>query len=153
MQSQITPEPEIQKVSFRLGKNHWSGYLGESMWATQLSSGIYRLENLPLYVDNISFEDTFIAKKVDGIMCFEKVLSRSGNSTYRFFRSKGIHQDIFAKYLNLFSKHGCGSICCGSVYSVNIPKDANLIQIHKLFEVGGDSGIWEFEVAHCGHFS
>lgn len=153
MYSPITPEPEVRLVSFRLGKNHWSGSKSESMWATPLSSGIYRLENLPLQVDNISFQDTFLAKKVDGIMCFQSVLSRSGNSTYRFFRSRDIHQDIFAKYLNLFSQHGCGSICFCSVYAVNIPKSVNIAQIHKLFEIGEAAGIWEFEVAHCGHFS
>src|SRR3990167_1767100 len=111
----------MQKVSFRLEKDHWSGSSGESVWAIRLSNCMYELQNLPLFIDNISYEDIFTVKKEDGILCFDKIFSRSGNSTYRLFRSDQIHQDIFAKYLNQLIKHGCGFICFGLVYAINIP--------------------------------
>ena len=143
---------EVKYVSFELGKDHWSGSSGESVWAVQLSNSTYQLQNLLFFVDNISYEDVFTVKKVDGILCFDKVFSRSGNSTYRLFRSPEVHQDIFAEYLNPLMKHGCGFEYSRLIYAINIPAVSDIIEIHKLFELGAQAGIWEFEVSHCGHF-
>ena len=55
----------------------------EQLWSWPTEGG-YRIDNIPFFVDGIACGDIVSAIKADkGWYCFDAVVARSGNSTYR----------------------------------------------------------------------
>jgi hypothetical protein len=57
----------------------------ERLWATPLSNGNFRIENIPFYVMGISSGDEVSSIEVNGEFIFSNLVKKSGNSTFRLF--------------------------------------------------------------------
>ena len=80
----------------------------ESLWGTKVEKLIYRIENVPFYVKGVSFDDLVLVGINDnGEFIFEKVLKKSGHSTYRIYLLKNNQQVNFEKYWKLLEMIGC----------------------------------------------
>ncbi|EDW4488198.1 DUF4265 domain-containing protein [Salmonella enterica subsp. enterica] len=92
----------------------------ESVWAEKLSSGNYRIKNIPFYTKDVSLDDVVSVKKgQDGELLFHRVVRHSGNSTLRvvFFEEIFTHR-VIRKLENM----GCSwENMSGSLYSINVP--------------------------------
>ena len=61
----------------------------ETLWAVALAKdGLYRLDNIPLYVKGVSSEDVILAEFKDGRLEFVQLVEPSTNSVYRVFVSE-----------------------------------------------------------------
>lgn len=74
------------KVWFKL-EDAWHDSATESLWASNLGDGLYRLENSPFYAFGVSFLDTVTAIERYGRLWFDKVVLRGGHSTYRIIKA------------------------------------------------------------------
>tara|TARA_R110002051_G_scaffold7041_1_gene33156 strand:+ start:10200 stop:10439 length:240 start_codon:yes stop_codon:yes gene_type:complete len=60
----------MDKVVFNLEPDAWHGHSTESLWATRLENGFYKVENSPFFVMGLAFEDIFETQIVDGMNFF-----------------------------------------------------------------------------------
>ncbi|WP_395685345.1 DUF4265 domain-containing protein [Caenimonas koreensis] len=72
------------KVLFRVPDEDGSAEV-ETLWAFELGSDRYRLDNLPFYAYGVSVADVVLAPFVveEGFPTFQRVLEKSGNRTIR----------------------------------------------------------------------
>jgi hypothetical protein len=96
----------------------------ETLWATDLGDGTYRLENTPWYAYGVSWLDIVEAKpEQDGLLKFSRVVSKSGNRTVRIRAD----EPFTTEWLNRLVALGAsfeGAI--GSYIGVNIPPETDL---------------------------
>jgi len=74
-----------RRIYFRLSK-HADGYpltSGETLWATAVGRGAYRIDNIPFFAIGVSLGDVIEAKAIDGLLTFVKVRKRGGHATLR----------------------------------------------------------------------
>lgn len=117
------------KVLFRVPNEDGSAEV-ETLWATDLGSDTYRLDNSPFYAYGVSWEDVVRAPfdSVAGFPVFHSVISKSGNRTVRVIfdppvaagnRSEEVLQGLVAI--------GCSYEGANTIYvSVNIPPGVDL---------------------------
>ncbi|WP_417741981.1 DUF4265 domain-containing protein [Salipiger sp.] len=84
----------MKKVIFDLGSDTWHGFSSESVWANNLGSGVYQLENSPFFAKGISFKDTVMTNQIAGRIQVVGLGSESGHSTYRILVSQGTHYHV-----------------------------------------------------------
>ncbi len=76
------------KIAFELQQDD-DGYPPdryETLWAVALEeSGLYRIDNIPLYVKGISSEDVVMAEPQEGRLQFVRLVRPSGNSVFRLY--------------------------------------------------------------------
>nr|WP_160250268.1 DUF4265 domain-containing protein [Mixta theicola] len=105
----------------------------ESLWAEKLTSGNYRIQNIPFYSKDVSFNDVISVKKgQDGECLFHKIVRYSGNSTLRviFFE-----KEVIEKVINKLVRLGCSwESMNDTFYSINVPHDSNLNKVIKYLE-------------------
>tara|TARA_X000001388_G_C2176201_1_gene101750 strand:- start:105 stop:566 length:462 start_codon:yes stop_codon:yes gene_type:complete len=150
-----TTDNQIQKVIFDLGSDTWHGFSIESVWATNLGSGVYQLENSPFFAKGISFKDTVMTSQVAGRIQVIGLGSESGHSTYRILVSQDKHDPLlFAKFWEPLERLGC-SYEHGDfgyqLYAVDVPETADIEIAYACLERGEQNGAWDFEEGHCGH--
>src|SRR6266851_3050117 len=81
---------QLVKVRFELDPNDWHGQSAESLWASHTecaSSDEYQILNSPFFKRGIGFNDIVkaVATDQERVFEFEKVIKRSGHSTYMLF--------------------------------------------------------------------
>ncbi len=144
----------MERVFFELEPDAWHGQSVESMWATKLDEHLYRIENSPFFVKGIAFEDVVKTKLLDGVMFFVKKATSSGGSNYRLLCKEGTDDTQFEHFWKPLEAVGCtyeqGDFGY-SMYSVDVPKKANIQQVFALLQDGIANDIWDFEEGHCGH--
>lgn len=105
----------------------------ESLWAEKLSSGNYKIKNIPFYAKEVSFNDVVSIRVEPGDeFLFHKIVRYSGNSTIRivFF-----DENVIKRSLNKLVKLGCSWECMNETfYSVNIPAGPSFKKVIKYLE-------------------
>lgn len=105
----------------------------ESLWAEKLSSGNYKVRNIPFYSKDVSLDDVVsIEHGQDGECLFHKVVRHSGNCTLRvvFFEKETI-----PRVINKLVKLGCSwEGMNGAFYSINISRRSNLNKVIEYLE-------------------
>ena len=144
----------MERVSFELEPDAWHGQSVESMWATKLDDHLYKIENSPFFVKGIAFEDVVKTKLLDGMISFVKTAISSGGSTYRILCKECTDETQFELFWKPLEVVGCkyeqGDFGY-RMYSVDVPKQANIQQVFALLQDGISNDIWDFEEGHCGH--
>jgi hypothetical protein len=88
------------------------------------------------------------------VISFVKTVTISGRSTYRIIPTNGVDDAIFQSYWEPLENEGC-SYEQGNfgydMYSVDVPKTANIQRVFALLENGETNDVWGFEEGHCGH--
>src|ERR1700754_1592303 len=73
------------KVRFELDSADWHGVTGERLWAAPADlPGTFELQNSPFHKQGVSYLDIVTAQPAEdsSTFNFERVVSRSGHSTY-----------------------------------------------------------------------
>ena len=136
------------KILFLLDEGDTENFCG-----TKVEKLIYRIENVPFYVKGVSFDDLVLVGINDnGEFIFEKVLKKSGHSTYRIYLLKNNQQVNFEKYWKLLEMIGCTyEKAFERFYSIDVPPSTNIYEAYNLLDVGEKAGVWEFEEGDCAH--
>lgn len=125
----IEPTEPNAKVLFRVPKED-GGADVETLWAYDLGSDKYKLDNLPYYAYGVSCDDVVLApfNEDEGFATFEKVVSKSGNRTVRIifdlpFESGNESEALINKLVEM----GCDFEGANTKYIVvNIPTSVDL---------------------------
>jgi len=140
------------KVVVELAKSDWYSYATESLWATSIKKGVFRIENIPFYAYGISYQDLVTVRSSSKMLLFNELYQRCGHSTYRIFLSETCSWDEFEMAWKPLAALGCSyEQATKRLMSVDIPPAANIYQAYALLEKGEHNRIWDFEEAHCGH--
>lgn len=135
------------KIAFELQQDE-DGYPPdkyETLWAVALEQkGLYRLDNIPLYVKGVSSEDVVLAEPKEGRLVFVRLVQPSTNSVYRVFVSD--ESDVKAAR-DRFQELGCESeqSYVPRLFTMEIPGSVSIVPIEALLEEGAASGRWEYE--------
>lgn len=78
------------KIKFRL--NDPEHPRAESVNATSVGRGRYRINNVPFYARDVSLGDIVSGKESDGELWYQKTLEKSGNGTMRLFSASGFEK-------------------------------------------------------------
>ena len=94
----------MKKVKFALKDPELSRT--ESVNATEVGRGRYRVENVPFYVRGVSLGDVVTAKERDGELWYGKTVEKSGNGTIRVFCKSGFAKDKGLEIISELEKRG-----------------------------------------------
>jgi len=125
----------------------------ESLWAEKVSVNQYRLTNIPCFAYDVSNGDVVSTETREGMLFFEKVVLRSGHSTYRIIVVNSTPRNKLDQYLSPIFNLGCvgESMVRGyHVVCIDVPPTVDIIKVYKLLELGENNKIWTFEEAHYG---
>jgi hypothetical protein len=146
------PEFELEKVTLSLEEGAWHGYATESVWAVAADSGHYRIQNVPFYAREISYDDVVAVRRENGQAIAIRVTSRAGHSTYRLFLVEGLSVERFENAWKPLARHGCTyERATNRLVAVDVPPSANIHEVYSLLEKGERAGLWDFQEGHCGH--
>lgn len=144
----------MDKITIELEPEAWHGYSSESVWATLLDNGFYKVENSPFFARGLSYEDIVQARYQDGLNMFVRTVASSGRSTYRIILSEGASSAQFERFWEPLEAEGCryehGDFGY-TMYSVDVPKETNVQKVFSLLNKGVSQDVWDFEEGHCGH--
>lgn len=123
------------KVLFRIPEEDGTASV-ETLWAHDLGSDQYRLDNLPFYAYSVSLQDVVYAPydPNEGRPTFERVISKSGNRTIRISFDAPVESDSASQQiLDLLVALGCGYEGASKKYvAINIPPDVDLSSVCNL---------------------
>ena len=123
------------KVLFRVPEEDGTASV-ETLWAHDLGSDQYRLDNLPFYAYSVSPQDVVYAPHDpdEGRPTFKQVISKSGNRTIRIAFDLPVESDNVSRHiLDLLVALGCGYEGANRKFiAVNIPPDVGLSSVCNL---------------------
>jgi hypothetical protein len=125
----------------------------ETMWADRLEGGKYRLDNIPSFAYGVSLGDIFEAKAVEGDPrpYFDRVLSRSGNRTFRITLAENLPESAVTSVEEAqaaLKGVSDGQDRHGPEYFVyNVPPGPETSKIESLLDAGEDEGLWSWELS------
>ncbi len=137
-----------RRIHFPLTRDA-SGYPPESsetLWATYLGEGTYRIDNIPFFANRVSLGDVIEAEMIDGLATFARVRERGGHSTLRVVAfdaaavpelRAAVHELGCATELSYLPK----------LISLDVPPSASLEALRKLLADGAEQGRWDYEEA------
>ena len=115
----------MKKIFFKLIiEDNYPPVSEESIWGVDLGNNLFKINNIPFYTKDVSFDDTVSVVDIDGVLHYKKTIKSSGNSTIRiiFFDGKEIEDCI-----NAIQKMGCDYEKFSSTFiAINIPITTNL---------------------------
>lgn len=131
------------------------GELSETVWASKLDDGCFRLEN-PLFVvygyalgDVVDVSE---AKAGDAIPIVHRVVRRSGHSSYRIFLDENANSIENAPMWGALNSLGCTyERGTKRLFAVDVPATTSIYEAHGALESGEVAGEWSFEEVFCGH--
>ncbi len=143
------------KVLFELPPADWYSAATETLWATPLGNGQFRLENSPFYARGYSFKDIVFAEfdQERNAPIVRDVISRSGHSTYALWVANGIGSNgNFAVHWEPIGSLGCTfEGRDGNLLAVDVPYNTDIHEAYRLMQNGEDAGVWHFQEQHVGH--
>ena len=142
-----------EKILFPLTSDA-DGYPGvdwESMWAEPLGNGLFKLDNIPLYVRGISCEDVVKARKTKaGEWIFTRLKSPSAHSTLRVLAARV--RDVVSIRRKLMR---LGAECEGSnmrkLFAVHVPAEASLSKVRDYLNKAEAAGLLDYEESAIRH--
>jgi hypothetical protein len=127
-------DPPAAKVLFRVLEDDGSANV-ETLWARDLGSDKYRLENSPFFAYSVSWEDIVYApySAEEGFPTFQRVVSKSGNRTIRVVLAEPAHPgndgDLLLQGL---VDLGCSYEGMNSrLISINLPPETEMMRVRR----------------------
>lgn len=137
------------KAGIYVEKSNWHDVSEERLWVAPLGDGTYSLESIPMYVQGLAFKDVVtVRKNENGNAEIGEVVRRSGHSTYRVLLLPGRFKVDFEKIWPEIEQLGCSyesNAGHEDVFAVDVPLAADIEAVYRLFEVGLEQKIWDFE--------
>jgi hypothetical protein len=118
----------------------------ETLWASPLGGGLYRLDNSPFFAYGVSWRDVIEAHAASvGLLEFVRCVRKSGNRTVRVFLENFRAKDAPAQAILA----GLNALGCSyegmqpRLISINVPPEIDLEKVVEFLEL--QSGIqWEY---------
>jgi hypothetical protein len=118
----------------------------ETLWASKLPSGLYKLDNIPFFAKGVSCSDEVEADLVDGRLWFNSVAKRGGHSTIRIAVNDvgevpSVREDL--------RRLGCATELSHlpRLVAVDIPGDVGRDQLDRFLREGLASDRFDYEDA------
>lgn len=147
MPDELSDSPVLSKLALTLPDGSV-----ETLWAEPMGSGRYRLMNLPFVAFGLSLGDIVAAKWRRGPPVFDRVIERSGHSTYRIALQDGVSAEQFDEAWRGLREIGCGiERFTARAFGIDVPPTTDIDATYRLLEDGMASGIWWFDEVHVGH--
>lgn len=144
-----------RRTDGRLHKVHVPGTgedPGEALWAEAISDREFAVDNIPIQVPGLSLGDVVAAQWRGGPLEFERVVRKSGHSTYRvmFQRAEPTGDDVAA--LQRLRDRGCHTESATARYhALDVPAELDLSSIYDAPESEMARGTWWFDELDVGH--
>lgn len=122
----------------------------ESLSATPLGNGIYRIEAIPFFVEGIALGDTVSASKHEGELWFDDVEDDGGHSTVQIII---FEQNRVPELQETLSQLGCTTAASqlAVLIAVDIPPGVNWKPIQKFLDEGEAEDYWTYKEAAFAH--
>ena len=142
----------LDKVAIHIDKDEdgYPPYETETLWAKKVDNNEYILDNSPFFARGFSLGDRVFGTIEHGQIVIKKVLIRGGNLTYRLLLSGSFNK--FKDGLLLLKNIGCDYELMEigdnlNLYSLDVPKKVDQLEMYKILDKGVIDNIWEFEEA------
>ena len=126
----------------------WPPVGAERVWASEVSPGLYKIDNIPFYVRGISRGDVVSVSERDGALFYKETIRQSGHGTVRVIikrkdNSRAVVEEELRKAL---VEKGCEveGISEG-FFAVDIPPTVSEPKIISYLREGEQRGDWEYE--------
>lgn len=134
----------MEKIFFELHiEDGYPPVKEESIWGIRLENNLFKINNIPFYTKEVSFEDIVSVSNNKGILHYKKTMKSSGNSTIRviFFDKENVENCI-----NSIKKMGCECEKFSSTFiAINIPITTNIEIILDYLEYLSSKEIADYE--------
>jgi hypothetical protein len=137
-----------RRIHFRLTQDE-DGYppaSGETLWATALGDGAYRVDNIPFFATGVSLGDVVEAEMIEGLPTFARVRHRGGHATLRV---AVVEVSTVPELRSSVEALGCTSELSHlpRLVSIDVPPSASLETLRKYLAAGSGQGRWDYEEA------
>jgi hypothetical protein len=118
----------------------------ESLWASPLGEGLYRVENIPFFAEGIALGDVISARPDQGLLRFQGVVQPSGHKTLRVIVYD--KREVSA-VRELLKRQGCDveQSHIPGLISVDVPPSASLMEVRRVLAEGEAQERWGYEEA------
>ena len=118
----------------------------ESLWASPLGGGLYRVENIPFFAAGVALGDVIFAQPEQDLLRFRSVVQPSGHKTLRVMVYD--KQEVSA-VRELLKKLGCDveQSHIPGLISVDMPPTASLPEVRRILAEGEAQERWGYEEA------
>lgn len=136
------------KVVFKLGKDEddYPPADYESLWAVPVGEGLFQLDNIPFFANEVALGDVVSAVPMGGELRFQEVVRPSGHSTLRLII---YDKEEVPAVRKLLEERGCvseGSHIPGLI-SVDVPPSVSLAALRPILDEGEAQERWGYEEA------
>ena len=137
-----------RRIQFRLTQDE-DGYppaSGETLWATALGDGSYRIDNIPFFETGVSLGDVVEAEMIDGLPTFARVRRRGGHATLRV---AVVEVATVPELRSAVEALGCSTELSHlpRLVSIDVPPSASLETLRAYLVAGSGQGRWDYEEA------
>lgn len=145
-------DEKYERIFFRLEKDK-DGYPPddwETLWAFEIESGLYSIDNVPFFVRGVSWKDVVAVNQKGDELHFKRVVRPSGHSVLRiivFDKSKvdEVHTTLQQMGCDTEQSHIPGLL------SVDCPPSIAIEPVLEFLTRGERDGNWEYEEASIRH--
>jgi hypothetical protein len=124
----------------------------ETLWAFVLGRDRYQLDNIPFLAFDLSLNDVVSAPVADDIPTFERVLERSGHSTYRLALQDGVDPATFPELVGALKDLGCRlERFTPRMIGVDVPPSVDIHAAYEVISSGMTAGNWHFDEVNVEH--
>jgi len=128
----------------------------ETIWAEQVEANGFKVMNTPFHVTGLSFLDVVSARPLpapERLFGFDRVLRKSGRSTYRLFVYPETTLVDFLAAWKRFEALGCSyeqaKGALSALYAIDVPTTADIGNVQALLREGFEKKLWDVEEADC----
>ncbi|MBB3344743.1 DUF4265 domain-containing protein [Luteimonas sp. RC10] len=141
-----------QRIVFRLERDE-DGYPPsdyERLWAKPLPGGNYLIDNIPFFVMGISAGDEVSVRNEDGELIFDRLIKRSGASTFRLIP---VDPSDSEKFRADFEALGCSVECHRrlGLIAASVPEFAPIQPFLDYLVEGQEKGVFDVEEGALRH--
>ena len=117
----------------------------EQLWSRLTDRG-FQINNIPFFAKGVALGDIVAASRTDqGWLCFDRVVTASGNSTFRVWLDQGICEKAEEILKELRNLGGEAEITLTRLVAISAGPLVEQ-QLWQYLQVGVHKGYWELEV-------
>lgn len=116
----------------------------ETIWSEKLDNGYYRIDNIPLYAPNLSYNDIIAVEEDEGVLYFDDLIESSGHSTIQIIFFK---EDEAKGVLTKLEKLGCSweGMKSQPYYSVDVSPSVNYADVRQILDEEAEKEILDYK--------
>ena len=143
-------EENLTKLHIDL-PNHWATG-GESLWAEELGSDLYRIRNVPFFAYGLNFYDVVraTADSPDLKPEIREVVDPSGHKTLRLLFPKSVDRDEQVKLLDSLKQHKASYERANATHvAIDVEPGGSYNDVYDQLQEWEDKGLVSFETCEA----